>query len=62
MTLPRPVSFMPDEALITLPKVLEATGVREHFLVGHSDGGSIALIYAGEAQKGGLRGLVLEAP
>ncbi len=62
VTLPRPVSFMHDEALITLPRVLEATGVRDHILVGHSDGASIALIYAGEAQKGKLLGLVLEAP
>jgi pimeloyl-ACP methyl ester carboxylesterase len=62
VTLPRPVSFMHDEALITLPGVLEATGVREHFLIGHSDGGSIALIYAGNLQREGLRGLVVEAP
>jgi pimeloyl-ACP methyl ester carboxylesterase len=53
---------MHDEALITLPRVLEATGVREHFIVGHSDGGSMALIYAAEGQKGELRGLILEAP
>jgi len=53
---------MHDEALITLPRVLEATGVRDHILVGHSDGASIALIYSGEAQKGKLLGLVLEAP
>lgn len=62
VTLPRPFNFMHDEAMITLPRVLEATGVREHIIVGHSDGGSIALIYAAEGQKGELRGVVLEAP
>lgn len=63
--LPRPVRFMHDEALITLPQVLKATGVREAILVGHSDGGSIALIHVGS--KGGamqqgvsIRGLILE--
>lgn len=64
--LPRPVHFMHDEALINLPQVLKATGVREAILLGHSDGGSIALIYAGTeaaAHQGvRLRGLILVAP
>lgn len=59
--LPRPVHFMHDEAAI-LPRVLEAAGVRESFLVGHSDGASIALIHAGRDRPAGLRGLILEAP
>jgi pimeloyl-ACP methyl ester carboxylesterase len=58
---PWPVSFMHDEARVTLPELLAAAGVRDCFLVGHSDGGSIALIYAaaiaaaqaGEAGAGG---------
>lgn len=45
--LPRPVRFMHEEALVTLPQVLEAFQIREAILVGHSDGGSIALINAG---------------
>jgi pimeloyl-ACP methyl ester carboxylesterase len=45
--LPRPVRFMHDEALVTLPQVLDAFQIREAILVGHSDGGSIALIHAG---------------
>jgi len=64
--LPRPVRFMHDEALTNLPQVLKATGVREAILLGHSDGGSIALIHAGSraATPPGvtLRGLILEAP
>jgi pimeloyl-ACP methyl ester carboxylesterase len=65
--LPRPVRFMHDEAAI-LPRVLAAAGVREHVLVGHSDGASIALIYSGKGHAAGtpgpprLRGLILEAP
>ncbi len=45
--LPRPIRFMHDEALLTLPRVLDALKVSEAILVGHSDGGSISLIYAG---------------
>lgn len=60
--LPRPLTFMHDEALVTLPQVLDAAGVREAILYGHSDGGSIALIHAGGVGGASVRGLVLEAP
>ncbi|MDQ3819851.1 MAG: alpha/beta hydrolase [Acidobacteriota bacterium] len=60
--LPRPLSFMHTEALVTLPQVLDSADVREAMLLGHSDGGSIALIYAGGVKDARLRGLVLEAP
>src|ERR1700710_1652981 len=53
--LPRPTVFMHDEAAI-LPQVLAAAGVREHVLVGHSDGASISLIYAGEDHAGSAPG------
>lgn len=58
---PRSVGFMHDEALETLPAVLGALGVHDPILFGHSDGGSIALIYAG-AGAGPVRALALEAP
>ena len=45
--LPRPIRFMHDEALLTLPRMLDTLSVREAILVGHSDGGSISLIHAG---------------
>jgi len=45
--LPRPVRFMHEEALVTLPRVLDAFAIREAILVGHSDGGSIVVIHAG---------------
>lgn len=47
--LPRPVRFMHDEGMITLPQVLNTMNIREAILVGHSDGGSIAIIHAGGA-------------
>jgi len=59
--LPRPIRFMHDEAEL-LADILEQVGIRESILVGHSDGASIALIYAGSGKASKLRGLVLEAP
>ena len=56
---PRSVRYMHDEALEALPELLGALGVREPVLVGHSDGGSIALIHAGAHR---VKGLVLMAP
>jgi pimeloyl-ACP methyl ester carboxylesterase len=41
--------YLHDEALTVLPEVLAATGVREPVLIGHSDGATIALLYAGLA-------------
>ena len=60
--LPRPVSFMHDEATRVLPRVLAAIGFRRGLLLGHSDGASIAAIYAGTVQDHRVRGLVLMAP
>ncbi len=59
--LPRPVSFMHDEALGPLGPMLATLEVDRPVLVGHSDGGSIALIYAG-TWPDRVSALVLEAP
>jgi pimeloyl-ACP methyl ester carboxylesterase len=58
---PRSIHYLHQSALIELPAVLErlAPG-REHVVVGHSDGGSIALIYAAGRPQG-LRGVVSAA-
>jgi pimeloyl-ACP methyl ester carboxylesterase len=56
----RNVRFMHDEALLVLPELLEKLSIRELVLIGHSDGGSIAIIYAGAGNP--VRGLVLMAP
>src|ERR1700694_2457448 len=60
--MPRSLSYMHDEALAVLPQVLDQAGVRKCVLVGHSDGASIATIYAGGRQDFRVRGLVLIAP
>ncbi|HND22399.1 MAG TPA: alpha/beta hydrolase [Acidobacteriota bacterium] len=60
-SLPRPVWFMHDEAEI-LGVILEQTGIKKPILLGHSDGASIALIYAGGPQGSSVSGLILEAP
>jgi len=60
--LPRPLSYMHDEARETLPRLLDAIGFQRGLLVGHSDGASIAAIYAGSHQDHRVGGLVLIAP
>jgi pimeloyl-ACP methyl ester carboxylesterase len=58
---PRPVRFMHDEALVVLPRVLDALGIARPVLLGHSDGGSIALVHAAASGRA-VAGLVLLAP
>jgi pimeloyl-ACP methyl ester carboxylesterase len=60
--LPRPLTYMNPEALDVLPRVLERIGFRRGLLVGHSDGASIAALYAGGVQDHRIRGLSLIAP
>jgi pimeloyl-ACP methyl ester carboxylesterase len=45
--LPRPMTYMHHEAQVVLPEVLRGAGIQHAVLIGHSDGGSIAAIYAG---------------
>jgi pimeloyl-ACP methyl ester carboxylesterase len=60
--LPRPLTYMQDEAHHDLPALLDTAGISRAILIGHSDGASIALVHA--ALDGGRRvaALVLEAP
>jgi len=60
--LPRPLTYMHDEALDAVPRVLERIGFRRGMLIGHSDGASIAAIYAGSVQDHRIRALSLLAP
>jgi pimeloyl-ACP methyl ester carboxylesterase len=60
--MPRTTAFMDEEAREVLPGVLDAIGFRRGFLLGHSDGASIATIYAGSVQDHRVRGVVLIAP
>lgn len=62
VTLPRPLTYMHDEAIAVLPHVVARLEGRQHVLLGHSDGASIALIHAGHCPEASLKGLVLMAP
>ncbi|MBM3549568.1 MAG: alpha/beta hydrolase [Alphaproteobacteria bacterium] len=57
---PRPVGFMHDEGRIVLPALLDQLGIERPVLIGHSDGGSIALIHAGGTGRP-VRGVVTMA-
>jgi pimeloyl-ACP methyl ester carboxylesterase len=46
LKLPRPNNYLEIEAEVALPELLEACGVSRPILIGHSDGGSIALLFA----------------
>lgn len=60
--LPRPLDYMQIEGLRVVSRVLDAAGIEQAFLIGHSDGGSIALVNAGGVRDRRVSGLVLLAP
>jgi pimeloyl-ACP methyl ester carboxylesterase len=62
IALPRPLDYMQREATQVLPNVLQAIRFQRGLLIGHSDGASIATIYAGSIQDHRINGLVLIAP
>ena len=57
----RQPDYMHHEGEVVLPKLLAALEIERPILFGHSDGASIAVIYAG-AHSGAVRALILEAP
>jgi len=57
----REVRYMHDEALRALPELLDKLGLTRPILVGHSDGGSIALVHAGGSGRP-VTGVVAMAP
>jgi pimeloyl-ACP methyl ester carboxylesterase len=60
LTLPRPKDYITAEAEVALPEVLAACGISRPVLIGHSDGGSIALLYAA-AYPDNVAGVISEA-
>ena len=60
--LPRPMDYMTREAVEVLPEVLNRAGFRRGVLMGHSDGATIAAVYAGSVPDMRVRGLCLMAP
>ncbi|NPU83997.1 MAG: alpha/beta hydrolase [Syntrophaceae bacterium] len=57
---PRTVRYLHEEALDVLPAVLDALALDRPVLVGHSDGGTIALLFAAEYPNR-VRGVITEA-
>ncbi len=57
----RHVDYMHREGEVVLPELLRRLGIVKPILLGHSDGASIALIYAG-SRVDGPKALILEAP
>jgi pimeloyl-ACP methyl ester carboxylesterase len=57
---PRSPDFLAEEAERTLPEVLDRLGLADAVIYGHSDGGTIALLFAA-AHPGRVRALVSES-
>jgi len=57
----RSVDFMHHEAKVVLPELLRQFEIQQPILLGHSDGASITIIYAGTRPQQ-VRALILEAP
>lgn len=57
----RGVDFMHHEAQVVLPELLERCEIQAPILLGHSDGGSICILFAATAVRK-PKALVLEAP
>lgn len=56
----RTVRYLHDEALTYLPSFLEKNNLENPFFIGHSDGGTIALLYAAHFRER-TAGLITEA-
>lgn len=61
VTLPRPLDYMEQEGR-GLGRLLDAAGIEQAILIGHSDGASIALIHAAIAQGRRVLGVAALAP
>jgi pimeloyl-ACP methyl ester carboxylesterase len=57
----RPVAFMHYEGEVVLPELLDKLAIPRPILLGHSDGGSISIVFAGKYPER-PRALILEAP
>lgn len=62
VALPRPVDYLDREGCVHLPAVLDEAGIDQAILIGHSDGGTIALVAAGDDRHGRIKAVVAMAP
>ena len=60
--LPRRLDYQTHEGTAVLAEVLDALGLQQVVLMGHSDGATMAAVYAGSVSDMRVRGLVLIAP
>lgn len=60
--LPRPLDYQTREGTQVLGAVLKSLDIRSCVLMGHSDGATMAAIYAGSVPDMAVRGLILIAP
>lgn len=60
--LPRRLDYQSQEPLETIPPILEQAGIRRCILFGHSDGATMAAVYAGSVEDHRVRGVILMAP
>ncbi len=60
--LPRPLTYMHDEAFEVVGRIIDRFQIERVVLCGHSDGASIATIYAGGVADGRVAGVILMAP
>ncbi|NRP15306.1 MULTISPECIES: alpha/beta fold hydrolase [unclassified Marinobacterium] len=56
--VPRRLDYMAEEATVWLPQIMQQLEYDQFILVGHSDGGSIALIFAGTSTDDRVIGVV----
>ena len=61
VSLPRPLDHMSRESAV-VSAILDHIGANDAVLLGHSDGATIAAIYAGSVSDRRVRGLILMAP
>ena len=60
--LPRPLNYMTIEAKIYLPLIIKKLKINKYFIVGHSDGATIAAIHCSLNINQNLQGAALLAP
>lgn len=59
---PQPIDYQHQEARRGLPDLMNGLGIDRPILLGHSDGASVALIYAGEGTSPKPLGVIAMAP
>ena len=62
VALPRPLDYMRKHATEVLPEIIMRMGARRIFIIGHSDGATIAALYVANAPDPRVAGVALIAP